>query len=72
MHFYFVMDTFEYLLKCASWVEFVPVNAKKAYKGRRGIAPLISTYLALALRGGVVSFTPRPLYFRESTQVPTE
>jgi hypothetical protein len=44
------MDTFEYLLKCVNWVKVVPVHAKKIYRGSRGIAPLISIIVALAVR----------------------
>ena len=72
MHFYFEMSTFEYLLICANWVKVVPVNTKKAFRGRRGIVPLISMFLVFTLRVGVVSVTPRPLYVRERTQVPIE
>jgi hypothetical protein len=48
----------------------VPVHAVKAYRGTRGIAPLI---LNLGTRWRwVVNFTPRPLYPRKINPVRTE
>ena len=48
----------------------VPLQAMKAYSGRRRTAPLI---LKLGTRWrSVVNFTPRPLYPRERKPVPTK
>jgi hypothetical protein len=51
-------------------IEIVPVQAMKAGRGNRGVAPPI---LNLGVRWRcVVNIMPRPLYPREITPVPTE
>ena len=48
----------------------VPVHCMKAYRGSRGVAPLILSLDTKWRR--VVSFTPRPLYLQERTLLATE
>jgi hypothetical protein len=50
--------------------EISAVNAMKAYRGSRGVAPLI---INLGRRWmWVVKYTPRPLYPLETKEIPVE